>query len=98
MVLLLTLNCKMGTLEALKRNRKGGKSPGGRTRSTDCVEAEICARAISMRASGWKNRRITLTPFTDCDSICSMSLTVVVKPRSLTVAMRLAMSSAEMPV
>ncbi len=37
-------------------------------------------------------------PLSDCDSMWSMSLTVVVMPRSLLVTMRLAISGAERPV
>ena len=38
---------------------------------------------------------MTPMPFSDCDSMCSMSLTVVVMLRSLGATMRLAISSAE---
>ena len=41
--------------------------------------------------------RITATPLYDCDSMCSMSLTVVVSARSLMVTMRFSISSAETP-
>ena len=34
----------------------------------------------------------------DCDSMCSISLTVVVKARSLTVTMRFSISSGDTPV
>jgi hypothetical protein len=40
----------------------------------------------------------TATPFSDCDSMCSMSLTVVVSERSWMEMMRFAMSSGERPV
>ena len=40
---------------------------------------------------------ITATPFTVCDSMCSMSLTVVVIARSSTVTMRRSMSSGAKP-
>jgi len=33
--------------------------------------AAICAAADSKRAPRWKNTLITVTPATDCDSICS---------------------------
>ncbi len=54
--------------------------------------------AMSIFTFGWKNTLITPIPLSDWDSICSMSLTVVVIPRSLMVAMRDAICSADMPV
>jgi len=41
---------------------------------------------------------ITDTPFIVRDSICSMSLTVVVMPRSLTVVIRPVISSGAIPL
>jgi hypothetical protein len=41
---------------------------------------------------------MTPTPFSDCDSMCSMSLTVVVMPRSELETMRSAISLGAMPV
>src|SRR6266850_1542343 len=41
---------------------------------------------------------MTPTPYMDCDSMCSMSLTVVVNARSLTVTTLFSMSSGAMPV
>src|SRR5206468_12447060 len=46
------------------------------------------AIAALMSAPGWKNILITLVPRTDCDSMCSMLLTVVVSARSTIVVMR----------
>ncbi len=40
---------------------------------------------------------MTATPLSDWDSMCSISLTVVVMPRSLLLVMRPAISSAERP-
>ena len=40
---------------------------------------------------------ITATPFNVCDSICSISFTIVVMPRSLLAVMRLDISCAERP-
>ena len=57
----------------------------------------ICETAASIDAPGWKNTLITATPFTVCDSMCSMSLTVVVIARSSTVTMRRSMSSGANP-
>ncbi len=44
--------------------------------------AVTCATAISIFADGWKNTLIRPTPLSDCDSMCSMSFTVVVSDRS----------------
>ena len=60
----------------------GGWVPGGSWRSCDCAEAVTCATASSMFAPGWKNTLTTAMPRSDCDSTCSMSLTVVVRLRS----------------
>src|SRR5215470_15967889 len=92
------LACRMGTFDTLYRMIAGAVIPGGRTRMTDCDIAEICATAASIFAPGWKKTLITLTPFNDCDSICSMSLTVVVIPRSLGVTIRFSISSAATPL
>src|ERR1700748_2122562 len=51
-----------------------------------------------MFAFGCRNSFRIVMPASDCDSMCSMSLTVVVKLRSLTDVIRLAMSSADRPV
>ena len=51
-----------------------------------------------MFASGWKNTRISPTPASDCDSMCSMLLTVVVIARSEIVTMRPSTSFGESPV
>jgi hypothetical protein len=42
----------------------------------------ICATAASVFTPGWKNTLTTDVPRSVSDSMCSMSLTVVVKPRS----------------
>src|ERR1700712_3220099 len=47
------------------------------------MEATVCAIAVWILADGWKNTLMTVTPDSDCDSMCSMSLTVVVNPRSV---------------
>src|SRR5215471_2458880 len=76
----------------------GGLVPGGSLRSADCEIDEICATAASVLVPGWKKILTTEMPRSVCDSICSMSLTVVVRPRSNPETMRLAISSADMPV
>ncbi len=76
----------------------GGVAPGGICFSCACSTATVCAIAVWMLAFGCRNSLMTVMPASDCDSMCSMSLTVVVRLRSLTDVMRLAMSSADRPV
>ncbi len=47
-----------------------------------CEIAVTCAVAASMCAPGWKKILTTATPVSDWLSMCSMSLTVVVRARS----------------
>ena len=56
--------------------------PAGSDRSTDCETAVTCAMAVSTLAVGWKKTLMMALPSMDCDSMCSMSLTVVVRMRS----------------
>jgi len=51
-----------------------------------------------MLALGWKKTLMIDTPPNDCDSMCSMSLTVVVRLRSVTDTMRSAISLAGRPL
>jgi hypothetical protein len=88
----------MGTLEALNRMMAGGVMPVGSECSTDCEEAASWATAASTLALGWKKTRITPMPGSDSDSMCSMSLTWVVKARSERTVMTSAISSGETPV
>ncbi len=88
----------MGTLEALYWMMKGGVVPGGKLRNCTWLMAVTWATAWPMLTCGWKKILMRPMPFSDCDSMCSMSLTVVVMPRSLLVTMRLAISCAERPV
>ena len=60
--------------------------------------AVTSALADPMLASGWKKTRISPTPASDCDSMCSMLLTVVVIARSEMVTMRPSTSFGESPV
>ena len=76
----------------------GGVNPAGRPRKRVWAIAVIWATAISILAFGWKNTLMTPTPYMDCDSMCSMSLTVVVKARSVIVTTRFSISSGEIPV
>ena len=75
----------------------GGTVPGGKPRKVVCTIAVVCASAVWMFAVGWKKTLITPMPFSDCDSMCSMSLTAMVSPRSELVTMRSAISSGASP-
>ncbi len=90
--------CTTGTLDAEYRMTSGGVVPGGSMRSWVWLIATTCASAVWMLACGWKNNLTTATPAIDCDSMCSMSLTVVVKARSVTPVMRLPISVAGKPL
>ena len=59
--------------------------------------AVTCATALPILTPGWKKILTTERLFTDIDSMCSMSLTVVVRERSLSVTMRSAICSGEKP-
>ena len=61
---------------------KGGFVPGGMPRSTACEMAVTWPSASSMLTPGWKKTLTTAIPRSDCDSMCSMSLTFVVSERS----------------
>ena len=80
----------------------GGVVPGGSTRSTVWLMAVVSATAASMEAFGWKKTRMTPAPmpapFKEFDSMCSMSLTVVVIARSEMVTIRPSISCAESPL
>ncbi len=56
------------------------------------------ATALPIFTCGWKKILMMAMPLSDCDSMCSMSLTVVVMPRSLLKTMRVDISCAESPV
>jgi len=84
-------------LEAEYLITSGGVMPGGIWRTIACTEEVTWASAVWMLASGWKNTLITAMPASDCDSMCSMSLTVVVSERSLTLVMRVPTSWADKP-
>src|ERR1700761_8045371 len=58
---------------------RGGVVPCGYCRSDVCAIAVTCATACEIFTDGRKKILVTETPFTVCDSVCSMSLTVVVK-------------------
>src|SRR5260370_20579119 len=54
--------------------------------------------AQSIFAVGCRNNLITATPFKDCDSICSMLLTLVVRERSKIETIRVSISDGAKPV
>src|SRR5260370_2558632 len=76
----------------------GGVVPGGNPRSTVWHIAVTCVTAMEMLAEGRKKILITAIPFSDCDSWCSMSLTVTVNPRSELLTIRSAISLGDKPV
>src|SRR5437660_12721568 len=88
----------MGTLDAENCRINGGVVPVGNTRRIVWLIAVTCATAASIRTPGWKKTLITEIPDTDCDSMCSMSLTVVVMARSLMVVKRFSISSGLVPL
>ena len=71
--------------------------PVGSECSTACEAAASCATAASTLALGWKKTLMMERPGRDCDSMCSMSLTEVVKERSQRMVTTSAISSGEMP-
>jgi hypothetical protein len=77
---------------------KGGVVPGGDWRSCVCDTPVICANDSSSLAPGWKKYFTTAMLLSDCDSVCSTSLTVVCAVRSLKRMMRVAISSGCRPV
>ena len=60
----------------------GGVTPGGNCFRMVCEIAVTCACAALMLTVGWKKTLTTPVPGSDCDSMCSMSLTVVDSARS----------------
>src|SRR5205809_247131 len=76
----------------------GGVVPGGIVRRRVWLIAVTSASAAPMLASGWKKTRISPTPAIDCDSMCSMLLTVVVIARSEMVTMRPSTSFGDSPL
>src|SRR5471030_853251 len=71
-----------GMLEAEYLMISGGVMPGGSWRRSVCSIATTCAMAVWILAVGWKNTLMTEMLARDVDSMCSMSLTVVVRLRS----------------
>ena len=72
--------------------------PGGSCRTCVCSAATTCAMAVWMFALGWKKTLMIVMPASDVDSMCSISLTVVVSPRSFWAAMRCPISCAARPL
>src|SRR5579862_3573874 len=91
-------SCRMGTEEALYARMNGGVVPGGSWRRLVCDTPVICAYESSSLTLGWKKYFTTEVPVTDCDSVCSTSLTTVCAVRSPARIMRVAISSGDRPV
>ena len=87
-----------GMLEAEYLMISGGVMPGGSWRSCVCSIATTWAIAVWMFAVGWKKTLMTVMPASEVDSMCSMSLTVVVRLRSFCAAMRWPISCAGRPL
>src|SRR5207244_5950037 len=84
--------------QRLQRRALHSEPGGGAPRTTEHpVRLSEDAQNV-MLASGWKKTRISPTPESDCDSMCSMLLTVVVIARSEMVTMRPSTSFGESPV
>lgn len=77
---------------------RGAVAPGGMAFKMLCASAVTSAIAPSTLVPGWRKILVTLTPFRDWLSRCSMPLTVVVVARSKGVVMRAAISSGDRPV
>ncbi len=91
-------SCTTGMLEAEYLITSGGVMPGGSCFNCACSIAVTCASAVWMLALGWKKILMTAMPGSVCDSMCSMSDTVVVRLRSFVEVMRWPISWADMPV
>ncbi len=76
----------------------GGVVPVGNCLSKVWEMAVTCASAISILAFGWKKILMTAMPLSVWLSVCSISLTVVVKTRSNGVVMRPSKSEDASPV
>ena len=85
-------------LEAEYLITSGGVMPGGSWRNWACSIATTCAIAVWMLAVGWKKILMIAMPLSDCDSMCSMSLTVVVRLRSFWAEIRKPISWGDKPV
>ena len=62
-----------------QRRRRAGRAAGA---AASARSRSPAPSPVSMLAPGWKNTLTTPMPSSDCDSMCSMSLTVVVSARS----------------
>src|SRR5665213_4520616 len=77
-----------GMLEAEYLMISGGVMPGGICRNWVCSIATTWAIAVWILAVGWKKTLMTAMPGSEVDSMCSMSLTVVVRLRSFCAEIR----------
>src|SRR5277367_4378689 len=69
----------IGMLDAEYLITSGGRMPGGNWRNCACSMATTCEIAVGILAFGWKKILMIEKPASDSDSMCSMSLTVVVR-------------------
>ena len=90
-------SCTTGMLDAEYLMTSGGDIPGGSWRSWVWPIATTWASAVWMLAFGWKKTLMTEMPLSEVDSMCSMSLTVVVRLRSFCAAIRCPISVAGSP-
>lgn len=75
----------------------GGVVPAGIWRIEGCETAETCDVAVRISTLGWKKILMIPMPYIEVLSVCSMSLTVVVRMRSNGAMMRLDISLGERP-
>src|SRR5215468_3051490 len=75
----------------------GGVVPTGNCRTAVCDIAVTWASDCCRLALGWKKTLVMARPSMIWVSVCSMSLTVVVRPRSVLLTIRSAISWAEKP-
>ena len=96
--MLLKPSCTIGVVDAVYVMTSGGVVPGGRPRSTVWHAPVTCVIAMEMLTPGRKKILMTATPVSDCDSMCSISLTTIVDMRSELLTMRSAISLGDMPL
>src|SRR5271156_3311464 len=91
------VNWATGTFDAFDWTTYGGVIPGGMALIAVCDEATIWAIAVAMFVPGWKYTLTRPTPYSDCDSMREMPLTVDDIPRSESSTTRASMSCGSMP-
>src|SRR5579862_6085628 len=91
------VTCATGTFDALDWITYGGVIPGGMALIAVCDDDTIWAIAVAMSVPGWKYTLTSPTPYSDCDSMREMPLTVEDMFRSLRSTTRASMSLGNMP-